>query len=406
MKKYCIAFLLVLFCMPFIACSPKQVENKSVVVLLNGVPTECYYTGEYLKKPVGVGEYKFTNNGDFWIFTGELGEDTELSSGSVENMPLVIKSEGKRYETIYTGLLVDLVPVDSFPISDFQYKLIYDGEEYEGLYSGVLLNNLPNGNGSFIYENKGDYFEYSGGWQEGCLSGEGSIESNCFTIHFSYVDREGEFSGDVIDGIPNGKGTFTANNSDNVSYTYKGYWVDGLFEGKGHLEYDADDYWVLDGDFADGEFTPSIADFYFATSTKRDGSFYISENEYDFINSHESMFKGKMEEIDDAFIDTSFKYEEFSKNPSKYELSVIKMCGLKVSQIFEYETYGYNFVFVIAYDSKYHFYYINMIGAAPNIVEGSRIQLITMPVDYFSYPNVAGSRTWAIACIGMIINKQ
>jgi len=407
MKKTIVPFFSALICLLFLtACAPKQVENKEVEVVFNGSTRTCLYTGEYLMKPVGVGEYKFTEDGDEWVFIGEAGEESEIATGTVENMPLVIKHDGEKFETFYTGEIVDSMPVGPVQITDFPYTLKYEDEELEGLYTGSILNNAPDGIGEFTYENKGDYFEYSGGWKAGALSGEGTVESNCFMIHFPDVDRVGTFKGDVIDGIPNGNGDFAAINGENIEYDYTGEWKDGVYEGKGHLEYDSDEYWTYDGDFRDSDFYPSVADLYVAWGTQKTSEFQISSKEYDFISSHENFFTGKMQEVDDAFISKDFKYEQFSKSPNAYELSLIKVSGLRVIQVFEYEAFGYDLVYILANDSKYRVYNINMIGTAPNIVEGSRIQFVGLPVDYFTYESVSGSDIWAIACIGIVVTKQ
>jgi len=407
MKKTIVPFFSALICLLFLfACAPKQVENKEVEVVFNGSKRECLYTGEYLYKPVGVGEYKFSYDGDEWVFIGEASEESEITTGIVDNMPLVIKHDGEKFETFYSGEIVDSMPVGPVQITDFPYTLKYEDEELEGLYTGSILDNAPDGTGEFTYENKGDYFEYSGGWKAGAMSGDGTLESNFLTVHLPYADRLGEYKGDVIDGVPCGQGTFTAKNDEGVAYTYKGGWANGVFEGIGHCEFLNDDYWIHDGNFSKGEFRPSIADFFVSSGSAKNSRFSISDKEYDFIGSHASMFTGRMQEIDDQFIDKGFKYEEFSKNSSAFELSIIKVNGLRVIQVFEYDVYGYKYVFVLAEDSRYRPYYINMIGSAPNIVEGSRIQFVGMPVDYFTYKSVSGTDIWAIACVGISVTKQ
>ena len=91
-----------------------------------------------------------------------------------------------------------------------------------------------------------------------------------------------------------------------------------MYEGKGHLNYDADDYWTYDGNFKGGDFAPTVADFYKAKSTLKTSEYNISSKEYDFISSHESFFTGELQAVDDTFINKKFKYEEFSKNPNAF----------------------------------------------------------------------------------------
>ena len=76
---------------------------------------------------------------------------------------------------------------------------------------------------------------------------------------------------------------------------------------------------------------------------------------------------------------------------------------LDVVQIIENDYWGADHTFCILEDSSYNVYYVNMYGFANNIYEGSRVTLTALPLDYFTYPNVAGEEVWAIACAGVII---
>lgn len=407
MKRHLSITLAILSCLLLLlGCAPKQVQAKSVKVLVNGVSTECLYSGEFQFKPVGAGTYTVTTDDDEWTFTGQQNKDKSLTDGNVEDMPYTFKSDGNKYDTYYTGEVKNLEPVGAITITDYPYTLQYEGEDLEGSYDGEILNAIPDGQGSFSYEDKGDYFEYDGAWKAGALVGEGTIDSNIFIIHFPDVDRTGEFEGSVIAGVPNGEGDFSASNRDNVDYTYTGDWANGLFDGQGKLVYDSDDLYVCEGNFHAGGFAPSIADFYTCLGTRRNSSFMLSDNEIEFIESHESMFNGQAQEVDDAFIDKTFKYELFSKNQAAFDRSIIKVSGLRVIQILEDDYYGYPHTLLLAEDSKYRVYYINLIGTASNIVEGTRIQLVTLPVDYFTYITVSQTQAWAIACIGISVSKQ
>lgn len=53
------------------------------------------------------------------------------------------------------------------------------------------------------------------------------------TLHLSYGDRTGKYSGDMTDGVPNGQGKFTAKNEEGVEWTYEGSFVNGHFQGEG-----------------------------------------------------------------------------------------------------------------------------------------------------------------------------
>ena len=407
MKKHLLITLAILSCLLLLlGCAPKQVQAKSVKVLINGVSTECQYSGEYQYKPVGAGTYTITTDDDEWTFTGKQNKDKSLTDGNVEEMPYTFKSDGNKYDTYYTGEVKNLEPVGAITITDYPFTLQYEGEDLEGSYDGEILNAIPDGQGSFSYEDKGDYFEYDGAWKAGSMVGEGTIESNFFIAHLPDADQKGEFKGSVIAGVPNGKGDFSAKNSENVDFQYSGEWKDGLYDGQGKLVYDSDEYFVRQGEFKKSEFTPSLVDFYISMGSRRDGNFSISDKEVDYIKSHESMFNGSQPIVDDALVDKTFKYELFSKDEAKYEGHIVSVSGLRVIQVYEQERFGYPRVVIIAEDSKYRNYYINLIGTAPDVVEGSRIQVTTLPVDFFTYQSAGGSKIWAIACVGISVTKK
>lgn len=53
------------------------------------------------------------------------------------------------------------------------------------------------------------------------------------TLNLSYGDRTGKYTGDLVDGIPNGHGKFTTTNDEGEKWTYEGEFKNGHFEGEG-----------------------------------------------------------------------------------------------------------------------------------------------------------------------------
>lgn len=73
------------------------------------------------------------------------------------------------------------------------------------------------------------------------------------------------------------------------------------------------------------------------------------------------------------------------------------MPGLKVIQIFEENYWNADHTLIIAEDSQYRVYYINMYGFAEGVYVNDVITLVGMPLSYFTYPNVSDTLIWAIA---------
>lgn len=53
------------------------------------------------------------------------------------------------------------------------------------------------------------------------------------TVHFRGFDKTGTYTGEAINGVPNGTGSFTSVNDDQLEWTYTGQWKDGAFDGEG-----------------------------------------------------------------------------------------------------------------------------------------------------------------------------
>ena len=61
----------------------------------------------------------------------------------------------------------------------------------------------------------------------GCSSGDE------ITLELSYGERTGTYTGDMVDGLPDGQGKFTTVNEDGEEWTYEGSFKKGHFEGEG-----------------------------------------------------------------------------------------------------------------------------------------------------------------------------
>jgi len=78
-----------------------------------------------------------------------------------------------------------------------------------------------------------------------CLLLIGGVLSGCskseeITLNLSYGDRSGTYSGEMVDGVPNGYGKFTTTNSEGTSWTYEGNFKNGHFDGEGKTTWKSD----------------------------------------------------------------------------------------------------------------------------------------------------------------------
>lgn len=68
-----------------------------------------------------------------------------------------------------------------------------------------------------------------------------SVTQMAYTIHFESSDQKGLYTGDTINGLPNGYGLFTAQNEYGREWHYIGEWIEGKMNGNGSLYIDGTD---------------------------------------------------------------------------------------------------------------------------------------------------------------------
>lgn len=384
---------------------PKEVVQAPYLVKLDGVDTQCVFTGTMLdNKPKGSGYYVFAQNNQNWSYAGELDENQTFSTGTVTDMPVTVASNQGDFTALYSGAIQNGEIVDAVQVVNMPLKLEYDGTSYEGTYTGDVISNLPEGYGSFQYSDNDAYFKYSGNWKGGQLAGEGTLESNVVTVHFPDLDQTGNYNGAVLDGVFCGEGTFKASTDKGVNYTYSGEWKDGLWNGQGKLVYDSKAYCTREGTFRNGEFTPTILEYITSYGLIDNYPYTLNEKTTDFISKHSSIFTNNSKDGLQDFIDTKFSYSLFAKNPAKYGDHLFKVSRLRVFQVFEYEKYwGMPMTQFMAYDGSGNIYSGLFLNQSDKIVEGKNITVYALPLDYSTYKSVDGNDYWTLYLVAAYV---
>lgn len=90
-----------------------------------------------------------------------------------------------------------------------------------------------------------------------------------YTLITESFSRDGLYTGETFNGIPDGYGVFEAYNIDNVRWHYIGYWMDGLMDGEGATYWDDGSLEV--GQYCMGDFIDGYAlDQSLALTTRKD----------------------------------------------------------------------------------------------------------------------------------------
>ena len=318
-----------------------------------------------------------------------------------------VETEGSGKYLFYSGEWKDgqISGKGSLTAEDYEIDLAHIGKK-QGVFKGEVVNGKPNGQGTFESQSSsGNKWIYNGEWKDGQLSGKGMLTDENYEIDLlQYGKRQGKYSGEVVDGIPNGQGTFESQNSSGIKWVYDGEWKNGKMNGQGKMTFQDGKGAVEEGTFTDNEFTPTLVERIqeFGTRGSDRCQYILSSDEKDFIQNNASIFEGKDQKGLDGKIDKTFNINQFKKNPNSISPAFVKISNASIVQISEYEEEGKTVTFCIAdtedYEDVLYFY---MIGSSKDAVEDSTVDIILLPIDYTTYKNVNDDDVWAVVGVAV-----
>ncbi|KAM7268202.1 hypothetical protein ACFE04_010368 [Oxalis oulophora] len=156
------------------------------------------------------------------------------STAAAKKSQALAKKRAQAIFAIATTMSVAHADDDEPGTNDLQHieRVLSDGE----FYTGQCYNNLPHGNGKYLWT---DGCMYVGEWYKGKTLGKG---------RFSWPSGA-TYEGDFKSGFMDGKGMFTGATGD----TYRGFWVMNLKHGQGSKSY-------ANGDCYEGEWKRGLQD--------------------------------------------------------------------------------------------------------------------------------------------------
>lgn len=415
-----------------VACGePEQVSNEPFSVSICGQPYSGFFTGTMeANLPNGYGTFTYTDGNISISYSGLWAGGLVASEGTLDYDGFYLTYNGTDYVGHYTGNASNGWPKGSgrFTSDDSYPRLEYTGEwlndrftgigellfedmslqfhdcTYIGTYSGDVLDGSPEGFGSFTMPEDEVYLCYTGTWENGSITGIGNIECSNYTVIFSdSTTRVGLYEGEVLDGSASGSGIFTTKNDLGITYSHEGNWLNELPNGYGLRKWEDDDYVPLQGIFSNGDFMPTPLEFFIYAGSYKDQKYSINETAASFIDENSNTFLYNDTSSYYGDLDYEFQYDVFSKNHSQFGNTLIVVSDLLVIQISEENYYGADHTFCILEDYDGQVYYVNLYGFSEGIYEGDYVTLTALPLDYFTYPNVEGTAIWAIACAGVML---
>ena len=370
-----------------------------------------------------------TVTGDGWSFEGTLGESS-LQDGTAENLPCSAAVGGIVADGTYTGTLVSGMPdgegVFTLPsgavfsgefsagtavrgaAEDLPWNYTHGGSRYSGTYTGALEAGVPEGEGSFEGENGAKLrFSWEGGWSAGEPSGEGMLTDDRCVTTVEGTELAGAYDGEGKDGVPDGEGTFSGADSEDVAFTYTGSWSAGLMNGQGTLRYESELRYVREGTFTAGCYTPTDVEMLAALGTC-EPCFTLTDAQRSYLAEcsdlweradHQSFFESTYDAlaVGGASIAGCFSSEDYREDPYWMEIYAMRIItahtGVLVSG-------GREMTLIMALDSSFEYPCLVLVpGSVDRLTEGNRFHIYALPLAVSTYTNTLGEECQCLVMI-------
>lgn len=227
------------------------------------------------------------------------------------------------------------------------------------------------------------------------------------------VEKQGKYTGTLIDGKPSGEGKFVTQNSAGDEWYYEGEFTDGTITGQGGCYWPESGYQEV-GTYEDGLFVPTKVEFFdnmirWYSSSIFLGTLELNDATLEFIGTHENIFPATTEEEKAeamALVDSSIEYKHLSKSTSNYLDKLIYFKRQEIIQADEFTMWGHTFTSIVTANQNYSDHHFIFYDGAIDIFDGDNITFVSLPVGSASYNNVSGGSTNVIVSIASIIIKN
>lgn len=227
----------------------------------------------------------------------------------------------------------------------------------------------------------------------------------------SVQERTGTYSGETVNGVPEGHGTFKTTNPAGNPWYYEGEFTNGAFNGQGKSIWPVDENSDEDelseiGTYTDGLFTPTKSELIQHLGTFRWlGEFSISDETKSFIDSHENLFPTQNDsDLQDleSFVDRTIQYKHLTKSLSKYLSNIVEISNVSVVQIFETPIAGHTITSMLVQDQDFNSIVI-YFDRPLEVYQGDSVSIFGLPVASTGFDNVGGGTTNVIVLYGCSI---
>lgn len=157
------------------------------------------------------------------------------------------------------------------------------------------------------------------------------------TLHTSYGDREGTYTGELRKGVPDGEGVFVTKNETGETWTYEGAFKEGHISGQGRTKWNNGQYEEgnFENDLLNGEGKVVMSNKIIYEGTFKDGK--LNGETKVLKPSGDQVYQGNFE----GFYPTDFKdngytskpFEDYARNPENSIGEILKVVGMVTQSV-------------------------------------------------------------------------
>ena len=206
-------------------------------------------------------------------------------------------------------------------------------------------------------------------------------------------DIDGKYTGDVVNGSPQGIGTFRAEGEDGSSYRYEGDFSDGAYNGYGVTTIIKDGETLeMAGTYTNGEFTPTAGEsFNYIGQLDLFGKFALPDAVIDYIDTNENLFPAAADEVIQSSDIQDFSSKQFNKTRKQDQIGLVKL-DLYAVQVFEDDCLGGKLTCLLAADGDANYYALYYLDSA-EVYDGDTFTAYAVPCSTSSFDNISGGTT-------------
>lgn len=221
------------------------------------------------------------------------------------------------------------------------------------------------------------------------------------------LDIDGKYTGEIVNGLPQGEGIFVVDGESGNKYVYEGTFADGCYNGFGVTTITNENGTIeLAGTYTNGEYTPSTGEaFNYIGQLDLFGKFAISEDVIEFIDSNTTLFPIATHEAVQATDLQEFSNRQFNKTRKQDTIGLVKL-NLYAAQVFEDDfIYNGKLTYLLAVDDDGNYYAVYYLGSA-EVYDEDTITVYAIPCATSGFDNISGGITNVTVMSACYIEKN